>query len=97
MVRWKDKEGRSLEQIDGEYFLVFRIPLGEVVKLLPSPMEYRLTPREEQVLRGIMRGLSDKQIADDMDLSIRTVKFHNSSLYKKMKVTGRSQILQKTA
>ncbi|MFO7763451.1 MAG: response regulator, partial [Wenzhouxiangellaceae bacterium] len=33
----------------------------------------RLTPRERDVLRGIVAGKLNKQIADDLDISVRTV------------------------
>lgn len=97
-VLWKDTAGsRSIEEINGEVFLVFRIPIGQIIELLPTPSDYRLTPREQQILSSLLRGLSDKEIAEYMNLSVRTVKFHNSHLYKKMNVSGRGQLLLKTA
>ena len=40
----------------------------------------KLTRREDEVLGGIMRSLANKEIAADLNLSERTVKFHVSSL-----------------
>lgn len=40
----------------------------------------RLTTRQRQVLKAIMRGQSNKQIAKDLDLAIGTVKMHVSAV-----------------
>jgi DNA-binding CsgD family transcriptional regulator len=54
----------------------------------------RLTRREEEVLDGILRSLSNKEIASDLNLSERTVKFHVSSLLAKFKVSGRMELIR---
>lgn len=43
-----------------------------------------LTPRERQVLDGVVRGLMNKQIAWELDISEVTVKLHRSSMMRKM-------------
>jgi DNA-binding NarL/FixJ family response regulator len=52
----------------------------------------RLTRREEEVLDGILRSLTNKEIACELNLSERTVKFHVSSLLSKFKVRGRMEL-----
>jgi FixJ family two-component response regulator len=44
-----------------------------------------LTPRERQVMEGVVRGALSKQIAYDLSISEITVKLHRSSVMKKMK------------
>lgn len=44
----------------------------------------RLTRREEDVIRLMMLGLTDKQIAYRMGLSSRTASFHLTNAYKKL-------------
>jgi FixJ family two-component response regulator len=44
-----------------------------------------LTPRERQVLEGIVRGRLNKQIAADLGTAEKTVKFHRANLIRKMK------------
>jgi DNA-binding NarL/FixJ family response regulator len=45
-----------------------------------------LTPREEQVLAALADGLSYKQIAGELGISIDTVRSHIRSLYRKLDV-----------
>lgn len=54
----------------------------------------KLTRREEEVLDGILRSLANKEIASDLNLSERTVKFHVSSLLAKFKVSGRMELIR---
>ena len=66
---------------------------GKVEELLQagrsagSPV--KLTPRQEEVLSGVMHRLANKEIASSLNLSERTVKFHISSLLAKFCVRGR--------
>lgn len=55
----------------------------------------RLTPRERQVFECILDGLSNKEIADKIGISVRTVKFHVSNLYVKFNVPGRIKLVAK--
>jgi DNA-binding CsgD family transcriptional regulator len=52
----------------------------------------KLTRREKEVLDGILRSLANKEIASELNLSERTVKFHVSSLLSKFKVRGRMEL-----
>jgi two-component system, NarL family, response regulator LiaR len=51
----------------------------------------RLTPREREVLQLIGRGLPNKQIARELDLSERTVKKHVGHVLGKLGVADRTQ------
>jgi DNA-binding NarL/FixJ family response regulator len=51
----------------------------------------RLTPREHEVLQLIGRGLPNKQIARELDLSERTVKTHVGHVLAKLGVADRTQ------
>jgi DNA-binding NarL/FixJ family response regulator len=50
-----------------------------------------LTPREIDVLRGIVRGQSNKEIARDHDLHEATVKLHAKTLCRKLGAKNRTQ------
>ncbi len=45
----------------------------------------RLTPREQQVLERIVAGRLNKQIADDLGISIKTVEAHRANIMDKLK------------
>jgi DNA-binding CsgD family transcriptional regulator len=57
----------------------------------------KLTRREEEVLEGVLRSLANKEIANELHLSERTVKFHVSSLLAKYKVRSRMELVRETA
>lgn len=54
--------------------------------------DVRLTARESQVLRGIRLGLTNKEIARDLDLSDITVKLHVRSILRKSGLSNRTQL-----
>src|SRR5580765_3191074 len=56
-----------------------------------------LTRREEEVLDGILRSLANKEIACELNLAVRTVKFHVSSLLSKFKVRGRMELMREAS
>ena len=56
-----------------------------------QPLE-PLSPREEEVLRTVARGLTNAEIARDMHLSLSTVKAHIASLMTKLGVRNRVEI-----
>jgi len=61
----------------------------------PTPATHAalLTPREQQVLQGIVDGLSDKEISVRLDLSTLTVRTHVKHVYRKLQVNSRTQLL----
>lgn len=50
-----------------------------------------LTSREMQVLRHIALGLSNKEVARNLSISIETVKEHVQNILRKIPVTDRTQ------
>jgi len=49
-----------------------------------SSLLARLTPREQQVLERIVAGRLNKQIADDLGISIKTVEAHRANIMDKL-------------
>ena len=45
-----------------------------------------LTEREQQVMVYLIRGKNDKQIASELNISVRGIAFHRASILKKMVV-----------
>ena len=64
---------------------------GPIVLDAPqSPVPSDLTTREREVLQLLARGLSNAQIAEELMVSLLTVKAHLRSIYSKLGVTSRS-------
>ncbi len=63
----------------------------------PSAQADLLTARERQALEGIVDGLTDKQIAQRLDLSAETVRTHVKHVYRKLQASGRGELLGRAA
>jgi FixJ family two-component response regulator len=59
---------------------------------LPKGFE-ALTPRESQVLRLVVSGLRSQQIADQLGITLRTVKMHRGNIMSKVRVENVAQLL----
>lgn len=57
--------------------------------------DYNLTKREIQILSKVVDGWSNKQIADDADISVRTIETHRLNIMKKMKVNNAADLVRK--
>ncbi len=55
------------------------------------PLAERLSEREMQVLGGLSRGLSNKEIARELDLQEPTIKLHVKTLCRKLEARNRTQ------
>ena len=55
----------------------------------------RLTPREHDVLRGIVAGKLNKQIAVDLDISVRTVELHRKRVLEKLEAANAADLVRK--
>jgi len=57
----------------------------------PGDAKLPLSPRETQTLRLIAMGLSNKEIADAMEISVETVKEHVQNMLRKTSLNDRTQ------
>jgi DNA-binding NarL/FixJ family response regulator len=57
----------------------------------PAQVFPELTEREHEILALIARGLSNHEIAHQLNISLKTVRNHVSNIYNKMQVTDRVQ------
>ncbi|MCA9733333.1 MAG: response regulator transcription factor [Deferribacteres bacterium] len=56
----------------------------------------KLTERELEVVSGLVDGLSYKMIADRMDISIETVRFHIKNIYQKLHVHSKAEVIARS-
>ncbi|MCB0644268.1 MAG: response regulator transcription factor [Phaeodactylibacter sp.] len=54
-----------------------------------------LTPRQEQIVQGLVDGLSYKLIADKYDISLETVRDHIKKIYRKLEVNSKADVIRK--
>lgn len=62
-----------------------------MTKSAESVPEFKLTPRETEILSFMVQGLTNRQIALELDLSPSTVKFHVSSVLSKLNAASRTE------
>jgi DNA-binding NarL/FixJ family response regulator len=53
-----------------------------------------LTPREIDVLRLIATGFTNRQIAENLSISVRTVEGHRANLMSKLNLHGRVELVR---
>lgn len=56
----------------------------------------KLTTREKQVLDGVVAGKSNKVIARELDISIKTIEVHRANVMAKMEADSLSDLIRKT-
>ena len=55
-----------------------------------------LTPKEKEIVLGLVDGLSYKMIADQECVSIETVRTHIKNIYKKLHVHSKAEVITKS-
>ncbi len=86
---WIEREGvsESVQELEKESGAV----LGMV--LLESPNKnWRLTPREEQIVGEVVSGKTNNEIAETLGVSVQTVKHHLTSIFDKVGVYNRLEL-----
>lgn len=83
---------------DNQYYLVYIYP-----KNLPNEKNNKnrvnyvpkLTPREQEILDLVIKGLSNQEIANELFITVATTKSHIQNIFKKLDVTNRTSLCYK--
>lgn len=60
-----------------------------------DPAQYNLSFRELEIIRLVMSGYANQKIANELFISINTVKKHLSQIYNKLSVSNRTSLIYK--
>lgn len=72
-----------------------RISLTEAIEL--ESARVHLTNREKEIAAAVMHGKTDLQIAEELCISITTVRTHLKHLFRKLDVSSRAQLMHRIA
>lgn len=56
---------------------------------------YHITPREKEILNSLSRGLSYQEVADELFISVKTLKKHTYNIYQKLNANNRTEALNR--
>jgi len=81
-----------LDAVDSAVLRATRQDFPAAPRLRPLPVA--LTPREQQVLSGLLDGLTSRMIATRLGISPRTVEIHRANLMAKTKAKNLPQLVR---
>jgi DNA-binding NarL/FixJ family response regulator len=58
------------------------------------PVQFLLTPRELDVLRLLARGKTNKELAGELNMSVRTAESHHANIREKLKVESLADVVR---
>ena len=104
-----DLMGQAVEQAhhlqNKRPLIEIRMAMPELIELVNKPTDltatkissslHSLTLREQEIATKISEGLRNKEIADQLNISVITVKSHLSNIYRKLEVPNRTTMVRK--
>ncbi len=88
------QEDRILEAVETATGLLFNKQPAIVSKKIVADRLAKLTDREREVLRHLLLGKLNKEIANELDVSQRTVEGHRSRIREKMHARGIADLIR---
>lgn len=67
-------------------------PFLDIRELQSDPI-HQLSRKERVILEALSKGLTNRELAKELEISTNTVKFHLSNLYEKLSVKNRAQAI----
>lgn len=107
LIRLPAEEGAALLPLltamqGGSQSQFFQLMADEITRYAQLYPDYLQSPRlpmqaltqtEKQVLHLLVRGLKNVEIAQTMNITVRTVKFHTGNIYAKINVKSRAEAI----
>ena len=56
---------------------------------------FKLSKRETEIVELVAKGLANKEIAADLQISVETVRVHLKHIYEKLHARSRAEVIQK--
>lgn len=77
-----------------DVFQKFLAEVGSVLRHKGGEARHSTTPREEEILELVRRRLSNREIADLLQIRVSTVKFHLSNILSKLHASSRHELTE---
>lgn len=87
-------EGRLLKAIDEAYARQTAAKREQSQKERLAALMAELTPREREVMELVVAGRHNRDIAQDLGISVRTVEVHKARMMAKLKAEGIPQLVR---
>lgn len=86
----------SIANFSAEELALFKTYLAKWNKniFIEQKTQYKLTPREKEILAYVINGLTNKEIGRELTLEEITVKIHVRNIYKKIGATNRADAVR---
>jgi DNA-binding CsgD family transcriptional regulator len=76
------------------YLVIVEETISNKIDINQTRQKFRLSRRESDVLRRVLDGLRNIEIAEELEISEQTIKDHLSSIYKKMGSENRMALMR---
>lgn len=90
-------QAATLAVAEGLWVSDLQLPVTALDDLDPGPRPQMLTPREAQVLACLARGLTNKAISQELQVTEHTVKFHVRAILRKLDAESRTEAVMRAA
>jgi DNA-binding NarL/FixJ family response regulator len=84
---------KSVNAVYNGELWVERKLMGKVLDVRSKGEIYDLTETEIKIIKLVLNGYTNKDVADELYISEKTVKFHLYKVFKKLKVKNRSELI----
>lgn len=95
IIDMKNEIHNLIEELKEKEQLSTDATADAATKIMNLSKQYDLTERETDVLFHMAKGLNNKEIAEELFVSVNTVKYHIRNLYEKLNVSKRGEIASK--